>query len=163
MGKVLASLCYAVPPHRLLVITGARVLLVPLLCLSVAPRSAPFFEGDGWAFLFAALLGVSNGVCGSLPMILAPLHVPGELKELTGNLMTLSYALGLTSGALLAYAIDYALGPRQEAELACALSPGAPFAATTTVWDNLTHADSFTTLAAWSNTTARDFANTTFA
>lgn len=57
--------------------------------------------GETPAFIFSAALGVTNGLAGSLPMMLAPAKVPVTLKEVTGNMMTLSYNVGLTAGSLI--------------------------------------------------------------
>ena len=67
---------------------------------------------DSLALSLTAVLGLSNGLFGSLPMILAPQRVRQrrEGSELTGNLMTGAYCVGLTLGALLAYLCDYLLG-----------------------------------------------------
>lgn len=56
-------------------------------------------------------LGITNGLAGSLPMMFAPSKVPATLKEATGNMMTLSYNIGLTAGSLIGYVFDSMLGP----------------------------------------------------
>ena len=89
----------------------ARILLVPLLMLCAGPRVAPFVPGEATPLLLTALLGLTNGVLGSVPMILAPTKVPDDHRELTGNIMTLSYYVGLTLGASVAYGLDDVLGP----------------------------------------------------
>lgn len=78
-----------------------RTVLIPLLLLCCAPRSRPVIAGETPAFIFSAALGVTNGLAGSLPMMLAPAKVPVTLKEVTGNMMTLSYNVGLTAGSLI--------------------------------------------------------------
>ena len=64
---------------------------------------------DSLAISLTAALGLSNGLFGSLPIILAPQVVKQKKggTELTGNLMTGSYCVGLTLGALLAYFCDF--------------------------------------------------------
>ncbi|KAI1289448.1 Equilibrative nucleoside transporter 4 [Halotydeus destructor] len=111
IGKIAASFFYTMSPLTLVTMAAARIVFVPLLSLAVAPRADPILHHEAWSFVLTIGLGLTNGVFGSLPMILAPLHVPSDLKELTGNLMTLSYSLGLTAGSALAYLIDWLLGP----------------------------------------------------
>ena len=69
---------------------------------------------DSLAISLTAALGLSNGVFGSLPIILAAGSVREKKggSELTGNLMTGAYCLGLTLGALLAYLCDFIIGDR---------------------------------------------------
>ena len=61
--------------------------------------------------MFTAALGVSNGLAGSLPMLLAPQKVAAPQKEMTGNIMTISYMTGLTAGSLVGYVFENMLGP----------------------------------------------------
>lgn len=91
--------------------SSLRALLIPLLLLCVAPRRNPTISGEFPAFFFTAALGVSNGLAGSLPMLLAPLKVAAPLKEMTGNIMTISYMTGLTAGSLVGYVFENMLGP----------------------------------------------------
>ena len=67
---------------------------------------------DSLAISLTAALGLSNGLFGSLPIILAPQMVREKKggSELTGNLMTGAYCVGLTLGALAAYCCDAVLG-----------------------------------------------------
>ncbi|KAI0234365.1 Equilibrative nucleoside transporter 4 [Lamellibrachia satsuma] len=111
-GKILASLRYDWPRDRLVLLSLSRVLLVPLMMMSVMPRTKPVLHDDTWPIVMSLLLGVSNGYFGSVPMILAPGNVPDAQKELTGNIMTLSYSVGLTSGSAVAYLLDSLTGPR---------------------------------------------------
>jgi solute carrier family 29 (equilibrative nucleoside transporter), member 4 len=62
-----------------------RFLLIPLLLFCAAPRHRPLIPGDGLPIFFSGLLGLTNGVIGSVPMILAPSKVPEEFRELTGT------------------------------------------------------------------------------
>lgn len=89
----------------------ARSVLVPLTVLCAAPRRRPALAHEGWAFALTAALGASNGVLGCAPMVTAPARVGRPLRELAGNLMTLSYSLGLTLGSATAYGLDGLLGP----------------------------------------------------
>lgn len=90
--------------------SSLRALLIPLLLLCVAPRKNPTISGEFPAFLFTAALGVSNGLAGSLPMLLAPLKVAAPQKEMAGNIMTISYMTGLTAGSLVGYVFENMLG-----------------------------------------------------
>lgn len=91
--------------------SSLRALLIPLLLLCVAPRRNPTISGEFPAFFFTAVLGITNGLAGSLPMLLAPLKVAAPLKEMTGNIMTISYMTGLTAGSLVGYVFENMLGP----------------------------------------------------
>lgn len=91
--------------------SSLRALLIPLLLLCVAPRKHPTISGELPAFIFTAALGLSNGLAGSLPMLLAPSKVSAPLKEMAGNIMTISYMTGLTAGSLVGYVFENMLGP----------------------------------------------------
>lgn len=111
IGKVMASFPYTWSRHQLILLSTMRIALVPLLLLCCAPRAQPVISGETPAFIFTAALGITNGLAGSLPMMLAPAKVPATLKEVTGNMMTLSYNVGLTAGSLIGYVFDSMLGP----------------------------------------------------
>lgn len=111
VGKVLASLPYAWSRRQLILLSTVRIVLIPLLLLCCAPRSQPIISGEAPPFIFTLALGVTNGLAGSLPMMLAPAKVPATLKEVTGNMMTLSYNVGLSAGSLIGYLFDSMLGP----------------------------------------------------
>ena len=100
LGKVLAAVPYNWSRRQLILMSSLRGLLIPLLLLCVAPRHQPTISGEIPPFFFTAALGVSNGLAGSLPIMLAPSKVPATLKEVTGNMMTLSYMTGLVTGSL---------------------------------------------------------------
>ena len=88
----------------------SRLILLPLLVLCAAPHHAPLFSGEWLPLSFTAILGITNGLFGSLPIILAPCTVTQAERELAGNLMTASYCCGLTLGSLLSYGLDTLLG-----------------------------------------------------
>ncbi|XP_033122169.1 equilibrative nucleoside transporter 4-like [Anneissia japonica] len=111
IGKLLAAIPYAWKPKYLLIAASSRAVLIPLMILCVIPRRAPTLSSSVWAMIFSALLGVTNGYFGSLPMIIAPTTVPDEKRELTGNIMTISYNVGLTSGSAFAYFFRDLIGP----------------------------------------------------
>ncbi|ESP02363.1 hypothetical protein LOTGIDRAFT_138509 [Lottia gigantea] len=113
LGKIVASIPYDWPRGRLVAATFCRVLIIPLLMLCVTPREHPTLSGDVWPLLLSLVLGLTNGYFGSVPMILAPSRVPDEQRELCGNIMTLSYSLGLTTGSGVAYLLDYLMGPHR--------------------------------------------------
>ncbi|XP_046411770.1 equilibrative nucleoside transporter 4 [Neodiprion virginianus] len=119
LGKVLASIPYEWTRTQLLYFSGARAILIPLFLLCAIPRRAPILSGEGYPLLFSLLLGLTNGIVGSVPMIQAPSKVPEEHRELTGNIMTLSYTTGLTVGSLLAYMLDACLGPPLQTKDIC--------------------------------------------
>ncbi|XP_015109665.1 equilibrative nucleoside transporter 4 [Diachasma alloeum] len=110
LGKMLASIPYEWTRSQLLYFSVARVVLIPLFLLCAIPRQNPILAGEGYPLLFSWLLGLTNGIVGSVPMIQAPSKVPEEHRELTGNIMTLSYTTGLTLGSFLAYVLDAFLG-----------------------------------------------------
>ncbi|XP_071550430.1 equilibrative nucleoside transporter 4 [Panulirus ornatus] len=110
IGKVLASLPYDWTRRQLVGVSLVRVLFVPLMMLCAGPRTSPVIPGEATPLILSALLGISNGVLGSVPMILAPTKVQDEHRELTGNIMTFSYYVGLTLGASVAYGLDDILG-----------------------------------------------------
>ena len=68
----------------MVLISLSRILLVPLMVMCAAPRHGPLIPGEFSAFLLSAVLGVSNGVFGSVPMILAPGKVNEAQKEMAG-------------------------------------------------------------------------------
>lgn len=111
IGKILASVPYEWSRSQLLMFASARVILVPLLLLCATPRGNPFIPEEAYPLFFSMLLGLSNGIVGSVPMIQAPSRIADEHRELTGNIMTLSYNIGLTGGSLVAYLLDAMLGP----------------------------------------------------
>ena len=56
-----------------------------MMMMCVVPRHKPILDGEGYAILASLLLGVTNGYFGSVPMILAPMKVSDEKKEITGQ------------------------------------------------------------------------------
>ncbi|CAM1318640.1 SLC29A4 (predicted) [Pycnogonum litorale] len=114
IGKILASVPYEWTRLKLVLWSVARVVLIPLLVMCATPRGNPLIPGEGWAMVFSLVLGLSNGILGSVPMIVAPSGVQDEHKEITGNIMMLSYSIGLTAGSGVSYLLDYILGPHIE-------------------------------------------------
>ncbi|KAL1129115.1 hypothetical protein AAG570_013646 [Ranatra chinensis] len=110
IGKVIASMQYEWSRTHMLVLTLSRVVIVPLLVLCATPRGAPVIPGETKPLMLSLILGLTNGLAGSMPMIQAPSRVSEEHRELTGNIMTLSYNVGLTAGSLVAYLLDDLLG-----------------------------------------------------
>lgn len=119
IGKLLAIIPYNWSRRQLILMSGLRVVLIPLLLLCAAPRNRPVIAGESAAFIFTIALGVSNGLAGSLPMMLAPLKVPAVLREVTGNMMTLSYNVGLTAGSLIGYVFESMLGASADLSEIC--------------------------------------------
>lgn len=113
-GKILASFSYNWTGGRLVRFSVVRLIMIPLMVMCVAPRTHPIFSSELTAFFFALLLGCSNGILGSVPMIQASTKVEDRYRELTGNLMTLLYNIGLTTGSLMAYCLLSMLGPVED-------------------------------------------------
>ncbi|KAH8037390.1 hypothetical protein HPB51_009945 [Rhipicephalus microplus] len=83
LPKVLASVRYDWSRSQLVWLSCSRIVLVPLLALCALPRWDSSTSSDLWAMALSVVLGVTNGLLGSLPMILAPGRVPDDQKELT--------------------------------------------------------------------------------
>ncbi|XP_028968207.1 equilibrative nucleoside transporter 4 [Galendromus occidentalis] len=105
-GKMLASFSYKLSQNSMLYYSLGRVILVPWIAMCALPSAKTTALDDMWSMILSLVLGVSNGVLGSVPMIVAPSKVPHQYRELTGNIMTLSYSVGLTTGSLVAYLIQ---------------------------------------------------------
>jgi solute carrier family 29 (equilibrative nucleoside transporter) protein 4 len=86
VGKILAAVPYNWSRRQLVLMSSLRALLIPLLLLCCAPRNNPTIAGEVPAFIFTAALGITNGLSGSLPIMLAPAKVPATLKEITGGI-----------------------------------------------------------------------------
>lgn len=111
LGKIIASCSFNWSRGNILFIAGSRACIVPLLWLCAYPRGRPAIPGEYYAMTLCLFLGLTNGLVGSIPMIQAPSKVPEDRRELTGNIMTLSYNIGLTGGSLMSYILDDMLGP----------------------------------------------------
>ena len=81
---MLASIPYEWTRTQLMYFSVARAILIPLFLLCAIPRRSPILAGEGYPLLFSLLLGLTNGIVGSVPMIQAPSKVPEEHRELTG-------------------------------------------------------------------------------
>ncbi|KYQ55555.1 Equilibrative nucleoside transporter 4 [Trachymyrmex zeteki] len=148
LGKVFALIPYEWKRTQLLYFSSARIILIPLFFLCAIPRGAPILSGEGYPLLFSWLLGLTNGIVGSIPMIQAPSKVPEEHRELAGNIMTLSYTTGLTIGSLLAYMMDACLGPPVQIKDVCLKMAKVPAGQTsTTVFANVTASILMTTVS----------------
>lgn len=112
IGKLLAAVPYAWSRRQLILMSTLRAFLIPLLLLCVAPRKNPTISGEVPAFIFTIALGLTNGLSGSLPMLLAHQKVSAPLKELSGNIMTISYMTGLLSGSLVGIVFENMLGTK---------------------------------------------------
>ena len=100
---MLSGLEHSLTSADLVLWSLSRILLVPLLVLCASHQKPPLLQGIWFPGILTSMLGVSNGLFGSLPMILGPGTVSPREKELAGNLLTLSYCCGLTFGSLLSY------------------------------------------------------------
>lgn len=85
LGKMLAATSWHWTGYKLVKCSVIRLIMIPLLLLCVIPRASPIFHEEFLAFGFALTLGLSNGILGSVPMILAPSKVDERHRELTGN------------------------------------------------------------------------------
>lgn len=83
----MASVPYEWSRSQLLVFASLRAVLIPLLVLCATPRGSPIIPGEGYPLLFSLLLGLTNGLVGSVPMIQAPSRISEEHRELTGQLI----------------------------------------------------------------------------
>lgn len=59
--------------------------MIPLLLMCATPRANPVFSSEIFPFAFGLILGLSNGVLGSVPMIQAASKVDDRYRELTGT------------------------------------------------------------------------------
>lgn len=114
LGKMLAATSWHWTGSRLVRCSVGRLVMIPLLLMCAAPRADPVFSAEIFAFIFSLMLGLSNGILGSVPMIQAPSKVDDRHRELTGNIMTLCYNFGLTAGSLMAYLLESLLSPVDE-------------------------------------------------
>ncbi|CAG9833943.1 unnamed protein product [Diabrotica balteata] len=112
IGKLMASTRYWTG-SRLLKCSIVRLMIIPAMALCAMPpiTNFGFLSSDLLAFGYSILLGLTNGVLGSVPMIQAPTKVPRCYRELAGNMMTLYYMCGLATGSLGAYALEKILRP----------------------------------------------------
>ena len=108
--KILSGVDHSWSCGELVLWPLSRLVLLPLLVLCAAPHHAPVFSGELLPISFTAILGLTNGLFGSLPIILAPATVRETERELAGNLMIFSYCCGLTLGSLASYWLDTFLG-----------------------------------------------------
>ncbi|KAG5885213.1 hypothetical protein JTB14_012236 [Gonioctena quinquepunctata] len=123
IGKMLASARYWTGA-RMVRCSVARLIMIPLMVMCVAPRAHPIFSAEITAFTFSLFLGLTNGILGSVPMIQAPTKVDDRHRELTGNMMTLLYMFGLAAGSLVAYSMENILDPVEEHP--CGYTAGIP-------------------------------------
>ncbi len=108
--QIISAIPYDWSPRKLVVAEMIRLAIIPLMLLCVAPRANPILSHEAWSMSFSALLGITNGYFGSIPMIMAPAKVTESRKELSGNIMTLSCNVGLTTGSATAYLLNFLLG-----------------------------------------------------
>ncbi|KAL7302659.1 hypothetical protein TKK_0004719 [Trichogramma kaykai] len=135
VGKILATLPIQWTRSQLLNFSFSRLFLIPLFLMCAIPRYAPILRSELSPIVLSIVLGLSNGIFGSVPMIQAPAKVPEELRELAGNIMTLSYTTGLCLGSIMAYMFEACLGPPVTFWRLCAPPPPPPSTTTT----NSTH------------------------
>lgn len=85
VGKMLAASSWQWTATRLVRCSVARLIMIPLMLMCAAPRAGPILSAEVFPFSFALILGLSNGVLGSVPMIQAPSKVDDRHRELTGK------------------------------------------------------------------------------
>ncbi|XP_050533038.1 equilibrative nucleoside transporter 4 isoform X2 [Daktulosphaira vitifoliae] len=108
MGKILSAYFYQCWDDKILRNTKTRLLMIPSILLIVIVQH-PFHTkivSEFLIFMQTAVLGVTNGITGSVPMIFASAKVNDGHRELAGNIMTLSYITGTTAGSIFAYILD---------------------------------------------------------
>lgn len=82
---MLASVQYEWLRSQLFIFACWRIMLIPFIILCAAPRSQPLMSAAGYPVFFIGLLGLTNGIVGSVPMIQAPRRVSEEHRELAGE------------------------------------------------------------------------------
>ncbi|VVC32686.1 Equilibrative nucleoside transporter,Major facilitator superfamily domain [Cinara cedri] len=108
LGKLLGAYTYEQWDDKVLNSAERRLFMIPAILLIVIVQH-PFHTRLISEFLIVlqtTVLGITNGITGSVPMIFAPAKVVEERRELAGNIMTISYIAGTTAGSLFAYVLD---------------------------------------------------------
>lgn len=90
---MLASISYEWTRSQLLNFSAARTIFIPLFLLCAIPRRSPVLASEGYPLILSLLLGLTNGIIGSVPMIQAPSKVPEEHRELTGTKLKSNFIL----------------------------------------------------------------------
>jgi equilibrative nucleoside transporter 1/2/3 len=130
LGRGLAGLVPVTNGRRLLLLSSARLLFVPLFLacalgsqshhradgsaaggglLLSAPAASVASLGDTPALALLLLLGMTNGYCASCGFTAAPDRVEEGDKEWVGRAMPLFLNVGLTIGSLFALALERVL------------------------------------------------------
>ena len=125
IGRLSGGLWSAKPPsmRRVLRMVCSRAVLVPLVCMCNVVSRNPVkngTDGNGWGlpvlfhddiscFVLVVLVGLTNG----LPVSVAMMHAPAELKEdeieTGGALMAWAIVLGVASGSSLSLLLSASL------------------------------------------------------
>lgn len=84
LGKIRAASSWHWTPGRLFRFSVIRLTMIPLMLMCAAPRGDPLISAEILPFTFAFILGLTNGILGSVPMIQAPSKVDDRHRELTG-------------------------------------------------------------------------------
>ena len=111
VGKIFSSSATVrTSPKLLLAGSFLRYALLPLFLICIYPSEDPIFPYLKLPVNLTIILGLTNGYFGSAPMIIAPQLVSeGIDREMVGNIMTLSYFVGLTLGASGAFYLKFLL------------------------------------------------------
>lgn len=65
--------------------------MIPLFLLCAIPRHLPILSNELFPVILSVILGVTNGIVGSVPMVQAPSKVSEEYRELAGNYSYLKF------------------------------------------------------------------------
>lgn len=84
-GKILAATSWHWTGSKLVRCSIGRLVMIPLVLMCAIPRRDPVFSSELVAFVLSLMLGLSNGILGSVPMIKAPSKVDDMHRELTGK------------------------------------------------------------------------------
>eukprot|EP00095_Tigriopus_kingsejongensis_P010126 snap_masked-scaffold75_size407189-processed-gene-1.6 protein:Tk10126 transcript:snap_masked-scaffold75_size407189-processed-gene-1.6-mRNA-1 annotation:"hypothetical protein L798_11248" len=85
IGKILAALPYKWSRPELVLLSWSRILLIPLMIFCATPRAEPLISNEAYSLILSGLLGITNGLFGSVPMIMAPTKVDENQRELAGT------------------------------------------------------------------------------
>lgn len=114
--------------RQLILMATMRTALLALILLCCTPRSHPVILGETPSFIFTVALGITNGLSASLSMMLSTQKLPASLKEATGNIMTLSYNIGIAIGMGISFVFDNMRG--QQTIHPCPIAEGLAMNAT---------------------------------
>jgi len=107
IGKYATTIKSLVKPKIVMILSALRFLFFLTFIIPVVTTDFPIIDATWFAFVNAALFGLTNGfTCASL-FILGPESVEGEKKEIAGFLLFNSLNLGILLGSIFAYPLSY--------------------------------------------------------